>query len=129
MSFIFDALPGIEVPVGSIAHSLAEMWRNNAADGRPAPEADDAKATVWYEKAAQLGHSGAMRNLGAAYRDGKGVKEDAKTAWVWFELAARDLAKNAADHREAVGGQLAEAQLAEAKAAADALGKKIWPDR
>jgi hypothetical protein len=45
MSFIFDALPGIEVPVGSIAHSLAEMWTDNAAGGRPAPEADDAKAT------------------------------------------------------------------------------------
>lgn len=45
MPAIFDALPGIEVPVGSIAHSLAQMWTDNAADGRPAPEADDAKAT------------------------------------------------------------------------------------
>src|SRR5687767_7810370 len=45
MPSIFDALPGIEVSVDSIAHSLAEMWTNNAADGRPAPEADDAKAT------------------------------------------------------------------------------------
>jgi glucose-6-phosphate dehydrogenase assembly protein OpcA len=45
MPSIFDVLPGIEVPVGSIAHSLAEMWTDNAAGGRPAPEADDAKAT------------------------------------------------------------------------------------
>ena len=45
MSAIFDALPGIEVPVGSIAHSLAQMWTDNAAGGRPAPDADDAKAT------------------------------------------------------------------------------------
>ena len=45
MPSIFDALPGIEVPVGSIAHSLAQMWTDNAAGGRPAPEADDAKAT------------------------------------------------------------------------------------
>src|SRR5688572_527733 len=45
MPSIFDALPGIEVPVGSIAHSLAQMWTDNAADGRPAPDADDAKAT------------------------------------------------------------------------------------
>ncbi|MGH7946266.1 MAG: glucose-6-phosphate dehydrogenase assembly protein OpcA, partial [Opitutaceae bacterium] len=45
MSSTFDTLPGIEVPVGSIAHSLAQMWTDNAADGRPAPEADDAKAT------------------------------------------------------------------------------------
>lgn len=45
MPAIFDVLPGIEVPVGSIAKSLAQMWTDNAAGGRPAPEADDAKAT------------------------------------------------------------------------------------
>ena len=45
MSQIFEALPGIEVPVGSISKRLAEMWEDNAADGRPAPAADDAKAT------------------------------------------------------------------------------------
>jgi glucose-6-phosphate dehydrogenase assembly protein OpcA len=45
MPAIFDALPGIEVPVGAIAKSLADMWTSSAADGRPAPEADDAKAT------------------------------------------------------------------------------------
>ncbi len=45
MPAIFDALPGIEVPVGSIQKSLAQLWRDTAAGGRPAPEADDAKAT------------------------------------------------------------------------------------
>lgn len=45
MPAIFDALPGIEVPVGSIAKSLAQMWTDSAAGGKPAPEADDAKAT------------------------------------------------------------------------------------
>jgi len=44
MPAIFDALPGIEVPVGAIGRKFAEMWQNNAADGRPAPEADDARA-------------------------------------------------------------------------------------
>jgi hypothetical protein len=42
---IFNALPGIEVPVDSIGKRLAEMWSDSAANGRPAPEADDAKAT------------------------------------------------------------------------------------
>lgn len=42
---IFDALPGIEVPVGSIQRSLAQLWSDTAAGGRPAPEADDTKAT------------------------------------------------------------------------------------
>src|SRR5476649_1347972 len=45
MPAIFEALPGIEVPVGSISKRLAEMWEATAADGKPAPDADDAKAT------------------------------------------------------------------------------------
>ncbi len=45
MSAIFNALPGIEVPVGAIAKSLAKMWSDTAAHGGPAPAADDGKAT------------------------------------------------------------------------------------
>jgi hypothetical protein len=42
---IFDSLPGVEVPVGAISKRLGELWRDTAADGKPAPAADDAKAT------------------------------------------------------------------------------------
>ncbi|MFA6960195.1 MAG: glucose-6-phosphate dehydrogenase assembly protein OpcA [Opitutaceae bacterium] len=45
MSEIFNALPGIEVPVSSIKHSLSSMWKDTAAKGGPAPSSDDAKAT------------------------------------------------------------------------------------
>ena len=45
MPAIFEALPGLEVPVGAISRSLGDMWASSAADGRPAPEADDARAT------------------------------------------------------------------------------------
>lgn len=45
MSAIFDALPGIEVPVGGISRRLADLWTDAAASGGPAPAADDAKAT------------------------------------------------------------------------------------
>ena len=45
MPAIFDALPGIEVPVGAIAKSLSQLWTDNAAGGKPAPDAEDAKAT------------------------------------------------------------------------------------
>ena len=45
MPEIFDALPGIEVPVGAITNGLAQMWAAAAADGGPVPAADDAKAT------------------------------------------------------------------------------------
>jgi len=45
MEPIFEALPGLEVPVDGIGRSLARMWAEEAAGGRPAPEAEDAKAT------------------------------------------------------------------------------------
>jgi hypothetical protein len=45
MANIFDALPGLEVPVGAISKSLAGMWLDTAAQGGAAPAADDVKAT------------------------------------------------------------------------------------
>ena len=45
MSEIFNALPGIEVPVGSIKHSLTRMWDETAEHGGPSPSHDDSKAT------------------------------------------------------------------------------------
>ena len=45
MPFIFDALPGVEVPVDSISKRLADMWTDHSTDGQPTLEADDAKAT------------------------------------------------------------------------------------
>ena len=45
MTAIFDALPGIEVPVDAIAQSLARMWDDRADVGQPAPAADEVKAT------------------------------------------------------------------------------------
>jgi len=44
MPGIFEALPGIEAPVGSISRGMDEMWTGAAADGRPTPPSDDAKA-------------------------------------------------------------------------------------
>lgn len=45
MPAIFNALPGLEVPAGLINKSLADMWTSAAANGRPSPASDDAKAT------------------------------------------------------------------------------------
>ncbi len=45
MPAIFDALPGLDVPVGAIGKKLAEMWTDGDAEGRPTLAADDAKAT------------------------------------------------------------------------------------
>jgi len=45
MPAIFNALPGIEVPVSGIARGLADMWLDAAARGSAAPGADDVTAT------------------------------------------------------------------------------------
>ncbi|MEO7600146.1 MAG: glucose-6-phosphate dehydrogenase assembly protein OpcA [Opitutus sp.] len=45
MSEIFNALPGLDVPVGAISKSVAKMWAETAASGRAAPASEDAKAT------------------------------------------------------------------------------------
>jgi len=44
MAGIFEALPGIEAPVGAISRGMDEMWTGAAADGRPSPPTEDAKA-------------------------------------------------------------------------------------
>ncbi len=44
MSAIFDALPGIEVPVESISTGLAKMWDYASSEGRPAPEGENSMA-------------------------------------------------------------------------------------
>jgi len=45
MPDIFNALPGLEVPVGAISKSLGKMWSDTAAAGGAAPASEDAKAT------------------------------------------------------------------------------------
>jgi len=45
MSRIFEALPGIEVPVGAISRGLAQMWEGAASEGRPSPAGEQSMAT------------------------------------------------------------------------------------
>lgn len=45
MPSIFNALPGLEIPVGEISKDLAQMWAETAASGGPAPAFDDTTAT------------------------------------------------------------------------------------
>ncbi|MEN9632792.1 MAG: hypothetical protein RL077_1196 [Verrucomicrobiota bacterium] len=64
MPAIFEALPGLEVPVGAIAQNLARMWSNEGAPGAPPLDADDAKAT----QANFVLHLGFNTELGDAVR-------------------------------------------------------------
>lgn len=45
MPSLFNVLPGIDVPAGAVSKSLADMWKDTADRGGPAPAADDGKAT------------------------------------------------------------------------------------
>lgn len=45
MSALFDALPGISIPVHTISRSLAHMWQERLDAGGTAPAADATKAT------------------------------------------------------------------------------------
>jgi Glucose-6-phosphate dehydrogenase subunit len=44
MPGIFEALPGIETPVGAISKGLAQMWEGEATGGRPSPAGEHSKA-------------------------------------------------------------------------------------
>lgn len=48
---------------------------------------DYRKANTWYRKAAKGNNDWAMFNLGDAYRDGTGVKQDTETALKWYRKA------------------------------------------
>ena len=49
---------------------------------------DEKQAVYWYKKAAEQGYAKAQYNLGACYRDGKGVTKDEKEAVYWYRKAA-----------------------------------------
>jgi glucose-6-phosphate dehydrogenase assembly protein OpcA len=42
---IFDALPGLEVPVDAVSSGLSGMWSERAGSGKPAPAQEDSTAT------------------------------------------------------------------------------------
>ena len=42
----------------------------------------------WYRKAAEQGSADAQYNLGVMYRYGYGVRQDSKTAYMWYFLAS-----------------------------------------
>jgi hypothetical protein len=64
--------------------SLGSIYET-AADGI---RRDDAKAAMWYRKAAEQGLGTAQYRLALMYRDGHGVRRDATEAIAWFRKAA-----------------------------------------
>ena len=79
----------------TVSMSLAEAHYQTGYQysiGKGVPK-DDAKALMWYRRAAEEGHAGAQYNLGAAYANGTGVSADQETAVDWFFKAGQAFLK------------------------------------
>jgi uncharacterized protein len=57
------------------------------ADGIGGPK-DDVVARAWFERAAALGHHGALERMGAFAESGRGGSKDATIAKAYYEKAA-----------------------------------------
>lgn len=88
------------VPGGTLNQGLGGLADPGAQDGeslyqrglkfdwgRGIPQ-DKAEAERHYQKAARVGHAGAMRNLGLMYEYGDGVPKDTGDAFRWYQKAA-----------------------------------------
>lgn len=56
---------------------------------------DEAKAAYWWNEAASQGYKSAYNNLGIAYEEGKGVKQDLRLAVEWIKKGAEAGENNA----------------------------------
>lgn len=82
--------------------------------GLGVPE-DDAKAAIWFRKAAEQDDAGAQYNLGAMYFNGQGILQDDVQAHMWLNLAASQGAADAAKNRDVVADRMTPEQIAEAQ--------------
>jgi hypothetical protein len=83
-----------------------------AGQGVPA---DVAEALNHYERAANLGASGAIQRLGELYRGGQGAPTDLVAAYMWFAIGAKMGAPESASALEMIKPQCTEAQRAMAE--------------
>ena len=76
---------------------------------------NDAKAVVWYTKAAEQGEASAQFNLGNMYGKGEGVPQDYKIAYILFNIAASKGDDSAVINRDIVLSKLTPAARMEAQ--------------
>ena len=70
--------------LASAKYNLGVMYQHGLGVPR-----NDAKALLWYEKAALAGQVKAQFNLGLMYYQGQGTAQDFKQARYWLEKAAQ----------------------------------------
>ena len=74
--------------------------QQDRVDNRQGVPQDDARAVLWWRKAAEQGDPMSQSNLGVMYQSGRGVPQDFAEAYFWLDLA---LAGNLeSDRRKAV---------------------------
>ena len=84
------------------------------ANGRGVPP-DDKQAVHWYTKSAKQGNAVAQYNLGLMYEKGKGLMQNYKKAYMWFNLAIHNGFSNAQKARDIVAKKLSPQDLIEAQ--------------
>jgi len=74
---------------GKYPEALNTLGRKYECGGECISQQSNHFALEWYHRAAYLGSSSAMYNIGNMYYKGKGVKQDCKTALEWYHKAAK----------------------------------------
>ena len=80
-----------------------------------------------YRVGAEKGNASAQFSLGFMYEKGQGVPQDYVQAYMWFNLAAAQSTKGAAEWREHIAARMTPAQIAEAQKLAREWKPKLEP--
>jgi TPR repeat protein len=80
-----------------------------------------------YRVDAEKGNASAQFSLGFMYEIGQGVPQDYVQAYMWFNLAAAQGTRGAAEWRERLATRMTPAQIAEAQKLASEWKPKLEP--
>lgn len=76
-------------PAGLAGYREAQFTLGLLLESLPgAGQAQFAEAAIWYLRAAQAGHAGAMNNLAVLHQEGRGVPVTLPVSRLWYERAA-----------------------------------------
>jgi TPR repeat protein len=74
---------------------------------------DDAKAILWFRKAAEQGHAKSQFDLEVCYQFGYGTPKDYSEAYKWVNLSAAQGLARAGDSLRSLEAQMTPEQIAE----------------
>ncbi len=99
--------------------NLAYMYEHGIGIRR-----DNREVLKWYKKSAEQANLAAQYKLGTMYLNGDAIEKNQLHAYAWFGVASAGGYEPALSPRDAIGLQLEEAELDEARAMARALWVK-----